>query len=67
MRLNFNKIISTIKHIREYVFPVKKLTDKFKTLNTIQQLETFNLENIKYKFTYSGKWEFTELQILIIR
>ncbi len=41
MRLNFNKIISTIKHIREYVFPVKKLTDKFETITTIQQLESF--------------------------
>ncbi len=41
MRLNFNKAINIIKHLREYIFPVKKLTDKFKTLNTIQQLETF--------------------------
>ena len=41
MRLNFNKIISTIKHIREYVFPVKKLTDKFEPITTIQQLESF--------------------------
>ena len=41
MRLNLNKIIDTIKHLREYIFPVKKLTDKFKTINSIQQLESF--------------------------
>ena len=41
MRLNFNKIIDTIKHLREYIFPVKKLTDKFKTINKIEHLESF--------------------------
>ena len=41
MRLNFNKIIDTIKHLREYIFPVKKLTDKFKSITSIQQLEIF--------------------------
>ena len=41
MRLNFNKIIDTIKQLKEYVFPVKKLTDKFKSITTIQQLEFF--------------------------
>ena len=32
MRLNLNKIIETLKHIREYIFPVKKLTDKFQSI-----------------------------------
>ena len=41
MRLNINTIISTIKHLREYIFPVKKLTDKFKSINSIKQLESF--------------------------
>ena len=41
MRLNLDKIISTLRHLKEYIFPVKKLTDKFKTISTIQQLETF--------------------------
>ena len=41
MRLNLDKIIDTIKHLREYVFPVKKLTDKFKSINSIQHLESF--------------------------
>jgi len=41
VRLNFNKIIDTIKQLKEYVFPVKKLTDKFKSITTIQQLEFF--------------------------
>ena len=41
MRLNLNKIINIIKHLREYIFPVKKLTDKFKSITSIQQLETF--------------------------
>ena len=41
MRLNLNRIIDTIRHIREYIFPVKKLTDKFKSINSIQHLESF--------------------------
>ena len=41
MRLNLNKILNTIKHLREYIFPVKKLTDKFKSINSIQHLESF--------------------------
>ena len=41
MRLNINKIISTIKNLREYIFPVKKLTDKFKSINSIEQLKSF--------------------------
>ena len=41
MRLNLNKIIDTIRQLKEYVFPVKKLTDKFKSITTIQQLELF--------------------------
>ena len=41
MRLNLNKIIETLKHIREYIFPVKKITDKFKSIDSIQHLESF--------------------------
>tara|TARA_B100000965_G_scaffold392411_1_gene401939 strand:- start:1320 stop:1952 length:633 start_codon:yes stop_codon:yes gene_type:complete len=41
VRLNLNKIINIIKHLREYIFPVKKLTDKFKSITSIQQLENF--------------------------
>ena len=41
VRLNFNKIIDTLRHLREYIFPVKKLTDKFKTIATISHLESF--------------------------
>ncbi|OUX53154.1 MAG: hypothetical protein CBE47_04025 [Pelagibacteraceae bacterium TMED287] len=41
MRLNLNKIILTIRHLKEYIFPVKRLTDKFQTINNIQQIETF--------------------------
>tara|TARA_X000000368_G_scaffold302437_1_gene241031 strand:- start:304 stop:936 length:633 start_codon:yes stop_codon:yes gene_type:complete len=41
VRLNINKIISTIKNLREYIFPVKKLTDKFKSINSIEQLKSF--------------------------
>ena len=49
MRLNLNKIINIIKHLREYIFPVKKLTDKFKSITSIQQLENFIQESIEYK------------------
>jgi len=41
VRLNLNKIIETLKHIREYIFPVKKITDKFKSIDSIQHLESF--------------------------
>ena len=41
MRLNLNKVIETLKHIREYIFPVKKITDKFKSIDSIQHLESF--------------------------
>ena len=41
MRLNLHKFINTIKDLREYLFPVRKLTDKFKSLVSIEQLKKF--------------------------
>jgi len=41
VRLNLNKIIETIKQLKEYVFPVKKITNKFKSINSTEQLKDF--------------------------
>jgi len=41
VRLNLNKFIKGIIQLKEYIFPVKKLTDKFKSINSIQHLESF--------------------------
>jgi hypothetical protein len=41
VRLNLNKVIDTIKQLKEYVFPVKKITNKFKSINSTEQLKDF--------------------------
>ena len=41
MRLKIKTLINTIKHLKEYIFPVSKLTSKFKKISTIEQLKTF--------------------------
>ena len=41
MRLNLHKFIDTIKALKEYLFPVRKLTDKFQTLTSLVQLKKF--------------------------
>ncbi len=41
MRLKLKTLINTIKHLKEYIFPVSKLTSKFKKISTIEQLKTF--------------------------
>ena len=41
MKLNFNKIIDTLKTVREYVFPLKKITSKFKSIGSKEDLQIF--------------------------
>ena len=41
MKLNFKTIISILKDIRKYVFPYKRITNKFKGINSLKDLESF--------------------------
>ena len=41
MKLNLNKIIDTLKTVREYVFPLKKITSKFKSIGSKEDLQIF--------------------------
>ena len=41
MKLNFEKIIYTLKTVREYLFPIKKLTSKFSTISSKKDLQNF--------------------------
>ena len=41
MRLKLHKFIDTIKVLKEYLFPVRKLTDKFQSLTSLIQLKKF--------------------------
>ena len=41
MKLNLKEIIITLKTMREYLFPLKKFTSKFKAINTKEALQEF--------------------------
>jgi hypothetical protein len=41
VRLHLNKFIETLKTVREYVFPIKKLTSKFKSISSKKDLQNF--------------------------
>ena len=41
MKLNLKKIVYTLKTMREYLFPIKKLTSKFSTINSKEDLQNF--------------------------
>jgi hypothetical protein len=41
VKLNLKKIIFTLKTMREYLFPIKKLTSKFSTINSKEDLQNF--------------------------
>ena len=41
MKLNLNKIIYTLKTMREYIFPIKKLTSKFSAISSKEDLQNF--------------------------
>ena len=41
MKLNLNKAIITLKAMREYLFPLEKVTSYFKSINSQQDLQKF--------------------------
>jgi len=41
VKLNLKEIIITLKTMREYLFPLKKFTSKFKAINTKEALQEF--------------------------
>jgi len=41
VRLNLNNIIRIFREIKEYVFPVRRLTDRFKSISSLEQLKNF--------------------------
>jgi hypothetical protein len=41
VKLNLNKLIDTLKTVREYVFPIKKITSKFKSIGSKEDLQIF--------------------------
>ena len=41
MKLNLKNIVNTLKDVRNYVFPIKKIISKFSHINSIEQLQNF--------------------------
>ena len=41
MKLNLKNIIDTLEDIKNYVFPIKKITNKFKNINSKKDLRNF--------------------------
>ena len=41
MKLNLNKVVNTLKAMREYLFPVEKITSYFKSINSKEDLQKF--------------------------
>ena len=41
MKLNLRNILNTLGDIGNYVFPIKKITSKFRSINTKKDLENF--------------------------
>ncbi len=41
MKLNLNNILNTLIDIRNYVFPISKITNKFKKINSKKDLKNF--------------------------
>lgn len=48
MKLNLKNIINTLKDIRDYVFPIKKFTNKFRSINSKEDLRNFIQERSAY-------------------
>ncbi len=40
-KLNFKNIVNILKDVRNYVFPIKKITSRFKSINSKQDLQKF--------------------------
>ena len=41
MKLNLDKLIITLKAMREYLFPIEKVTSYFKSINSKKDLQKF--------------------------
>jgi hypothetical protein len=41
VKLNLNKVVNTLKAMREYLFPVEKITSYFKSINSKEDLQKF--------------------------
>ena len=41
MKLNFKKVINTLIIVKEYLFPIKKITSKFSTISSKEDLQNF--------------------------
>ena len=41
VKLNLINILNTLKDMGDYVFPIKKITNKFKSINTKKDLKNF--------------------------
>ena len=41
MKLNLKNIINTLKDVRDYVFPIKKITNRFRSINSKKDLKNF--------------------------
>ena len=41
MKLNLKSIVNTINDIKNYVFPIKKITNKFRKINSKKELKNF--------------------------
>jgi hypothetical protein len=41
VKLNFKKVIYTLKTMREYLFPIKKITSKFSSISSKKDLKNF--------------------------
>ena len=41
MKLNIKNIISILKDIQNYAFPIKKLKSRFQNINSLEEIETF--------------------------
>ena len=41
MKLNLNKVVNTLKVVREYLFPIEKVTSYFKSINSKEDLQKF--------------------------
>ena len=39
--MSFEKVIFTLKSMREYLFPIKRITNKFSTINSKEDLQNF--------------------------
>ena len=46
MKLNIKDIINTLKDVRDYVIPIKKIKSKFQNINSLEEIENFIHERL---------------------